>query len=445
MNARFKSAALRQLRRLCAGAAIVLTVAWICMAILLWMVGRPDATRWTHEVTWMGLKLHLPVAAGVRAATSPLGGAILDGRRFDTRFGRIAVRWDEPAEQLVLHCAPCRIQAPALSTQLVEVAAVRISLRRSLDRVWGEVQAGALKGRWQGRLTDQDLAVQLDVDESPMADFYGVFARALPELRHARIDGRFAARATLVWPAGGLRLEPRWQLDRVEGLGTQALRGVAPAVRCPDGPPPPAVRLPFARQSLRPASQGGRAALHAAVVAAEDQRFYEHRGIDQEEMAASLAANHALQGIARGASTLNQQLAKLLFTGSERTHLRKLREALYAVEMEDTLGKAQVLALYVGAAPWGPGICGADAAARHYFAKPVGRLSVLEAAWLAALLREPAAGGASGNAPAHASESAAAFLARTQWIVRGMAGVPRAERSAALQALAALVPAQDSP
>jgi membrane peptidoglycan carboxypeptidase len=69
--------------------------------------------------------------------------------------------------------------------------------------------------------------------------------------------------------------------------------------------------------------------------------------------------------------------------------VRKLRELLYAIEMERTLGKARILELYLNTVDWGPGLCGARGAARAYFGKPPARLTALEAAWLAGVLRNP--------------------------------------------------------
>ena len=69
--------------------------------------------------------------------------------------------------------------------------------------------------------------------------------------------------------------------------------------------------------------------------------------------------------------------------------MRKLRELLYAIAMEHTLGKARILELYLNTVDWGPGLCGARPAARAYFGKPPARLTALEAAWLAGVLRNP--------------------------------------------------------
>ena len=90
-----------------------------------------------------------------------------------------------------------------------------------------------------------------------------------------------------------------------------------------------------------------------------------------------------------GASTLTQQLAKLVYTGDDRSATRKLRELLYAVEMERTLGKARILQLYLALAPWGQGVCGAERAARVYLHKPASSLGPIESAWLASLLTGP--------------------------------------------------------
>jgi len=128
------------------------------------------------------------------------------------------------------------------------------------------------------------------------------------------------------------------------------------------------------------------------------------------------------QGIARGASTITQQLARTLFTGGERTVARKLREMLYAVEMERTLGKRGILALYLNTVDWGPGICGADAAARRYFGKRPGELTPLEAAWLASILPNP------GQAYVGEFLTGRADSAGAVRVLRQMRELPRAQR-----------------
>lgn len=114
----------------------------------------------------------------------------------------------------------------------------------------------------------------------------------------------------------------------VEGLGTEAMLG--------------------ARTSCGPSAKlANDSWLARAVIAAEDQRFFSHAGYDLTEILASIDHNQKPGQTRRGGSTLTQQLAKLLVTGSDRTAERKLRELLYAVEMEQTLGKARILQLYL--------------------------------------------------------------------------------------------------
>jgi membrane peptidoglycan carboxypeptidase len=156
-------------------------------------------------------------------------------------------------------------------------------------------------------------------------------------------------------------------------------------------------------------------------------RYFKHPGYDLLEARAALQGKLAAQDARRGGSTITQQLARTLFLDQERTVLRKLRETLYAVEMEQTLGKQRILALYLNTVDWGPGICGAGEAARVYFGKTPGKLRVEQAAWLAGILRNPHV------AWQEEYVTAQPRMQRVAWVVRRMRGLPRAERIAALQ------------
>ena len=128
--------------------------------------------------------------------------------------------------------------------------------------------------------------------------------------------------------------------------------------------------------------------LAAAVVAAEDGSFWNHPGFDVWSMDEALRENDELKRLRRGASTITQQLAKNLFLSNEKTYSRKLRELLYAVNLEQ-LGKKRILELYLNIVEWGPGIHGAKAAAATFFQKSPDALLPEEAAWLAAIVRSP--------------------------------------------------------
>ena len=126
-----------------------------------------------------------------------------------------------------------------------------------------------------------------------------------------------------------------------------------------------------------------------AVVASEDASFFGHAGFDWEEIKNAAEQNWKAGRTVRGASTLTQQLAKNLWLGTERSYLRKLREALLAVKLERSLPKRRILTLYLDVAEWGNGVFGAEAAAHRWFGTSARDLSAAQAATLAAMLPAP--------------------------------------------------------
>ncbi len=128
--------------------------------------------------------------------------------------------------------------------------------------------------------------------------------------------------------------------------------------------------------------------LQLAVIAAEDQRFADHNGFDMDAINAALKHNQHSERV-RGASTLSQQTAKNLFMWSDRSFLRKGLEAWFTLLMELGWGKARILEVYLNIVEFGPGIYGAEAAARTYFGKPASRLTRYESSLLAAALPNP--------------------------------------------------------
>ncbi len=129
-----------------------------------------------------------------------------------------------------------------------------------------------------------------------------------------------------------------------------------------------------------------------AFIAVEDQRFYQHDGVDVVGIAAAIKDN--LLGASRGASTITQQLVgnmhPTIIDRSDRSLSRKLREQAAAREMEKHYTKAQILEAYLNQISFGRNYFGIEAAARHYFGKSATRLSIAEAASLAALPKGPA-------------------------------------------------------
>lgn len=132
--------------------------------------------------------------------------------------------------------------------------------------------------------------------------------------------------------------------------------------------------------------------LPRAVIAAEDQRYCAHWGIDFVELRSVLADR---AGPTRGASTITMQVAKNAYLWPGRSTIRKAIELPLAFVIDLAWGKTRVMEVYLNLAEWGDGLFGAEAAANHYFGKSARDLSATEAARLAAVLPNPAARDAS--------------------------------------------------
>ncbi len=129
--------------------------------------------------------------------------------------------------------------------------------------------------------------------------------------------------------------------------------------------------------------------LRAAVIYAEDYRFYSHDGVDWNAIEKAIDANLEQGALAIGGSTITQQLAKNLYLSPHRSLARKLREMLIAYSLEDHLSKQRILELYLNVVEWGDGVFGAEAASRHWFGHSAQSLTPAEAARLAIALPNP--------------------------------------------------------
>ena len=403
--------------------ALVLTAA-VAVYLVVKLALAPSPGEWPTRVKAGPFTLDVGVPTAIRLATSSWFAPWLAGRSFQTEHGPVHVGWNEATTTLELDCAPCSASVPALGTTPIRLDNLRFTARRDAGSLNGVLEAtpaattvssvagdNVLRARWDGRLTQKTLQLHIDAPDAPIARWYSVLAPALPELQRAKISGTLALRAQLDLPANLLALHPRIEQFRVEGLGTEALLN--------------------ARTSCGPPSRlAADSWLARAVIAAEDQRFFSHPGYDLAELTAALDANQKAGQVARGGSTLSQQLARLVVTGSERSAERKLRELLYAVEMEETLGKPRILQLYLDNAPWGEGLCGAEAAARRYFKKSARNLDSAQAVWLAAMLNNP------GVALEKWQRDGRIDGERAKWVAEGLRGLTRGQRESLLRNLA---------
>lgn len=384
---------------------------------------RAAPGEWSQAVPVGPWRVNLSATAVLRLATHPLGLRALAGRSFDTSHGTLRFQQGADEASIRMVCDPCTPHAAVLGKAPLRLQRTELSLTRvGQNHLHGGIRAGAVHATWKLQIDKRGVDLRVQVPDAPIADWYAVVGASIPELARAHIEGRAGAALSLALPSGVWRVLPRIEGFSVSGLGTEALLSAAPMPAC-----------------ARPTRRADAAApfgawLPRAVVAAEDQRFHEHAGIDLAEMSAAWRSDGPANPRPRGASTLSQQLAKLLYTGDERSAGRKLREALYAVEMDRVLGKARVLQLYLTVAPWGGGHCGAQAAALQLLNKRASALTPIEAAWLAGLLRNPEA------ELARAAANGSVDKARVAGIIEAMRPLARSRREALQQQLADWTP-----
>jgi len=148
-----------------------------------------------------------------------------------------------------------------------------------------------------------------------------------------------------------------------------------------------------------------------AFVAAEDNRFYSHHGIDIKGIARAALKNMSAKEVVEGGSTITQQLAKMTLKNKERSFSRKFREMIIAFWLEMKYSKDELLGLYLNLAYFGERVYGIEAAARTYFNKPAAKLNIPEAALLAGLQKAPSRDSPLKD-PARARERMRAVLGR---------------------------------
>ena len=125
------------------------------------------------------------------------------------------------------------------------------------------------------------------------------------------------------------------------------------------------------------------------VLVSEDASFYDHKGVDFEELKNSLKMDFKEKRLVRGGSTITQQLAKNLYLSTSKSFVRKIREFLIARRLEKTLSKERILNLYLNVIEWGPGVYGLPAAARRWFGKDAADLTLEEMVRLTAIIPRP--------------------------------------------------------
>jgi monofunctional biosynthetic peptidoglycan transglycosylase len=126
-----------------------------------------------------------------------------------------------------------------------------------------------------------------------------------------------------------------------------------------------------------------------AVIVAEDANFYKHEGVDVKAIKNAIKYDLEKKKLARGASTITQQVTKNLFLSREKTISRKVKELYLALRMEQELTKGRIIELYLNVVELGPMVYGIGHGAQYYFGKPASALTPRESAFLAAMLPGP--------------------------------------------------------
>jgi penicillin-binding protein 1A len=173
-----------------------------------------------------------------------------------------------------------------------------------------------------------------------------------------------------------------------------------------------------------------------AIIAVEDQRFYEHSGVDIVRVAGAAVNNLRQRRAAQGGSTLTQQLARQGFLTPEKTYTRKMKEIVLAKRLEREFTKDEILEMYLNKVYFGAGLYGAEAASLGYFGKKASELEVAEAALLAGLLQSP-----STYSPTTDLKRA---VARRNVVLRAMLGSRVIDKETYEQASKAAVHLEDS-
>jgi penicillin-binding protein 1A len=177
----------RALRLLLLSLLALIVTAGIALALIVKLVLAPSAGEWSAEVGPPVLRLTVGVPTTIRLATSPWFAPHLAGRSIDTAHGTLHFDWREATQSLALRCGPCVLDVPALGAQPIRVAQLSATVRRDGHLLNGRFEATPagdaeppLAGRWDGRLSQKGLQLAFDVDDAPIARWYGSSPRRCP-------------------------------------------------------------------------------------------------------------------------------------------------------------------------------------------------------------------------------------------------------------------------
>lgn len=376
--------------------------------------GAPVALRITREPTRTEVELtaqDLPLAP-LAAALASLTGRWPTAVRADhaTMTGRVTAGWDRAAGELFAD-GDVSVRGLGVAHRFLASEPLPIDGAFRFDGGWSasdreaRLHVNAVTGElsWTaevdlgfdrtGTLTHARLTA--DVPETTCGRVLaGVPLPLRTRLDGLVLDGTFKAHAELGFDRRDVA-QPTSLFDVDLGVGCRVLADASAA--------DPTLlngrylhRLPGGGERIMAAGEPGFVAIAdlpahvvGAFVAGEDARFFRHDGFDPEQVRRSFEINVAAGRVERGGSTISQQLIKNLWLSRDRTLGRKLLEAVLTWRVEQTVSKQRMLEVYLNLIELGEGVHGIGPAAQRWFGKPAAKLSVAEAAFLAALTPAP--------------------------------------------------------
>lgn len=334
------------------------------------------------------------------AAIAPRGLGLDDARA----TGELHVRKGERALEITADGSfdGVSLDHRALAAEPIAVTAtVGATLSIASDAVAVQrlaIDTGAIRTKltgWLRRGSPASGQVDLEMASAPCADLLASLpAQIRGPLDGMVLDGSLGGRARLTIdlaaPTGDGTVLSTELLGRCDTLGEPPAADVMSLTRAT-----PHVFVDGSRGIVGPGEPGWfdlrqmPTRLHGAFTSAEDGRFWDHGGFDIQQIARSLEIDLRERRLARGGSTISQQLIKNAFLTHRRTLDRKLQEAVLTWRLEARLDKTQILERYLNIIELGPRVFGVGAAAKHWFGTTPRGLTVRQAAFLAALTSEP--------------------------------------------------------
>lgn len=369
----------------CAAIGVLLVMVGFGLGLCAWLINPLDHTAWR-------VRVHLPIlgATFIRAypllqlVTTTHARTLLNGAHWQNSHGLLHLH--NEADTIRISCVPCNFHFARLSKQPLHFDQLSLTVQRFNHKLSGELtlNSGPAINRiaYDGIFDRQGIALNWSLPKTALSALLHPLQSHSLALQKAHVIGTFSATGQLQWPSGLWRATPVLQGFEVAGLGTETLKTAVFNYRCQTN----ATKQRFGYDTWVTGKNRGRW-LPKAVLIAEDAYFWQHPGYNLDVIRLLLKQVNSHQP--QGGSTITQQLAKYMYTGGARLWLRKLEELLYAVEMENTLGKKWILDAYLNTVDWGPGICGAGQAAMFYFGRAPAQLNPVQAAWLAGIIRNP--------------------------------------------------------